>query len=98
MDYNIIVESSDCIICYEYNDMIIFDCSHSICIVCYEKIINTSSLCPICRNHIDRKQPIQDNIRTTELIVTNTYSRKIFIIIALVIILVVIIIKIFSPV
>jgi hypothetical protein len=94
MEYNIIVESSDCIICCEYNDMIIFDCSHIICIVCYEKIINTNPLCPICRKPIDMKQPIQNNIITS----TTTYSRKIFIMIALVIIVVVIIIKFFSPV
>ena len=45
-----------CIICFEENqEKILFDCNHSICLVCYSKLLkNDNVLCPICRKEIDR--------------------------------------------
>ncbi len=44
-----------CIICFEEKqEKILFDCNHSICLVCYSKILqNDNATCPICRQKID---------------------------------------------
>ena len=44
-----------CIICFEENkEKILFDCNHSICLVCYSKILEKhNATCPICRQKID---------------------------------------------
>ena len=44
-----------CIICFEENqEKILFDCNHSICLVCYSKLLeNDNVICPICRTIID---------------------------------------------
>lgn len=44
-----------CIICFEENqEKIVFDCSHSICLVCYSKLLeNYNVICPICRTIIE---------------------------------------------
>jgi hypothetical protein len=50
-----------CIICFEEytaNIMpIILNCNHKLCLICYEKILNTKNnvLCPICRNLIEKE-------------------------------------------
>lgn len=48
----------ECIICYnEYhiNDGIIFNCKHTMCITCYQSILNNTSnlTCPICRRSLE---------------------------------------------
>ena len=45
-----------CIICFEEDrEKILFDCNHSICLLCYSKLLqNDNVLCPICRKEIDR--------------------------------------------
>ena len=44
-----------CIICFEEDrEKILFDCNHSICLLCYSKLLqNDNVLCPICRKEID---------------------------------------------
>jgi len=44
-----------CIICFEEDqEKILFDCNHSICLVCYSKLLeNDNVLCPICRRQIE---------------------------------------------
>jgi len=53
---NIIDKS--CIICMEeYDDKIIFDCAHTICLLCYEKLLNSKSndiVCPFCRGLVEK--------------------------------------------
>ena len=72
-----------CIICFEENkEKILFDCNHSICLLCYSKILeNDNASCPICRQKIDNlikvissyipipnvPEPIQDNRATISL-------------------------------
>ena len=50
-------EDNICIICLEEIEyIIIFNCTHSICLVCYEKLLNIESneiLCPLCRDVIE---------------------------------------------
>lgn len=70
MEINIEIDNSkeDCIICYnEYNinDGIIFECSHKICIACYQTLLNNISnlTCPVCRRNLDteKQENIQEN-------------------------------------
>ena len=48
-----IEENKDCIICfnsYANNYYIIFNCTHEVCIYCYQKLLNSNKLiCPLCR-------------------------------------------------
>ena len=50
-----------CIICFEdytpNNMYIILSCNHKLCLICYEKILNTknSIACPLCRNIIEEQ-------------------------------------------
>jgi len=46
----------ECQICfdsYTIEDQVIFDCTHTVCIHCYEKLIQYNSPCPFCRSIID---------------------------------------------
>ena len=45
-----------CIICFEEDqEKILFDCNHSICLLCYSKLLqNDKVLCPICRKQIEK--------------------------------------------
>lgn len=61
-----------CIICFEENqEKIFFDCNHSICLVCYSKLLqNDNATCPICRKKIDNfVQPVSVSIPIPEPIV-----------------------------
>ena len=73
MDYEQInIIENNCIICLEDdNDMILFDCNHTICISCYEIMLNTYDVvkCPICR-HV-----IEDNNKEDVIIPTNNIVR-----------------------
>ena len=54
-----------CIICFEENqEKIVFDCSHSICLVCYSKLLeNYNVICPICRTIIENPvKPISTSV------------------------------------
>lgn len=42
-----------CFICYRKNEMIILDCSHSLCKKCYKNILN--DVCPFCRSTFIRE-------------------------------------------
>jgi hypothetical protein len=47
-----------CVICFEMytkETSILFQCSHQICIVCYEKLINQHNTvhCPLCREIVE---------------------------------------------
>lgn len=56
MEEDKLIDISSCIICMETNiDDIIFDCNHTICLICYEKMLNTYDIlkCPICRKIVD---------------------------------------------
>ena len=50
-----------CIICFEEytenNIPIILNCNHKLCLICYEKILDTrhNVLCPICRSNIEKE-------------------------------------------
>jgi hypothetical protein len=59
-----------CIICMEENEeKIIFDCSHTICLICYEKLLNSKSndiTCPFCRGLIEKQNVITMNITNNE--------------------------------
>jgi len=62
MEEDSLIEINSCIICMEINmNYIIFDCNHTICLICYEKMLNTYDIlkCPICRNIIDDNNIIQ---------------------------------------
>ena len=38
----------------ENQEKIFFDCKHSICLVCYSKLLQTdNAVCPICRKKVD---------------------------------------------
>ena len=40
-------------------DKIIFDCTHTICLICYEKLLNsilTDVVCPFCRGLIEKQE------------------------------------------
>lgn len=86
------IPSTECIICFEdYNYMIIFDCSHTICLVCYEKILNTNNaLCPICRSDIDNiiDNNINNNIIEESIPDTNSYYVKLIFYLILIIIII----------
>jgi hypothetical protein len=61
------MENTDepCIICFEENqEKIVFDCSHSICLVCYNKLLeNYNVICPICRTIIENTvKPISTSV------------------------------------
>jgi hypothetical protein len=46
-----------CIICFEENkEKILFDCTHSICLFCYSKLLEKeNAVCPICRKSLDKQ-------------------------------------------
>ena len=54
-----------CNICMEENEnKIIFDCTHTICLLCYEKLLNsklTDIVCPFCRGLIEKHNEITIN-------------------------------------
>jgi hypothetical protein len=46
----------ECVICaseYSQNEYITFDCSHQVCLVCYERLLQENKPCPFCRARID---------------------------------------------
>lgn len=50
------IEKEECAICfdsYTIEDRVVFDCNHSVCIPCYEKLIQSNPSCPFCRTQID---------------------------------------------
>ena len=50
----------ECPICYEESiELITFSCTHSICIHCYQKLLQqeTDVTCPFCRTIIDIESP-----------------------------------------
>lgn len=54
-----------CIICFEENqEKIVFDCSHSICLMCYSKLLeNNNVICPICRTILENPvKPISTSV------------------------------------
>ena len=56
-----ILEDTNCVICFESfttETSINFKCSHQICIVCYEKLINHHNIihCPLCREIVETIQ------------------------------------------
>jgi hypothetical protein len=56
MENDNLIDISSCIICMETNmDEIIFDCNHTICLNCYQKMLsmNNTIYCPICRKIVD---------------------------------------------
>ena len=76
MEKDNLIDISSCIICMETNyNEIIFECKHSICLNCYEKMLNMHNIvyCPICRN-------IVENIAKHNIIVEREYPlcRRIF--------------------
>jgi hypothetical protein len=83
------IPSIECIICFEdYNDIIIFDCSHTICLVCYEKILNSNNpKCPVCRSDIDIiNNIINNNIIEETQTDTNNYKLIFYVILIIIII------------
>ena len=63
--------NSECIICFEFNESIYFDCSHCICLQCYEKLLQKDVLqCPICRKVIDVQVGLHETIETVETVET----------------------------
>ena len=60
---NIDVNSKECIICFEQNEMVDLSCSHSMCIFCYEKLLNQDNFkCPICRTIIESSENQKINV------------------------------------
>ena len=61
-----------CNICMDENEnKIIFDCTHSICLICYEKLLNsilTDIVCPFCRGLIEQQNELAIN---NDLVVEN---------------------------
>jgi hypothetical protein len=58
MENDNLIDISSCIICMETNmDEIIFDCNHTICLNCYQKMLsmNNTIYCPICRKIVDEE-------------------------------------------
>ena len=51
----------ECPICFETNESITFSCEHSICIRCYQSIIEKEDVikCPMCRLVIEEFIPLQ---------------------------------------
>ncbi len=46
----------ECMICvssFPENEYVIFDCTHKVCIGCFEKLIQQNKPCPFCRSNID---------------------------------------------
>lgn len=59
------IEKEECAICfdsYTIEDRVIFDCNHSVCIPCYEKLIQSNPSCPFCRTQIDTTTVRNDTI------------------------------------
>ncbi len=59
------IEKEECAICfdsYTIEDRVVFDCNHSVCIQCYEKLIQTNQSCPFCRTQIDTTTIQNDTI------------------------------------
>jgi hypothetical protein len=59
------IEKEECAICfdsYTIEDRVVFDCSHSVCIQCYEKLIQSNPSCPFCRTQIDTTTVRNDTI------------------------------------
>jgi Zinc finger, C3HC4 type (RING finger) len=56
------IQENFCIICFEmyHDNKITFVCDHSICFVCYEKLLQLHIIvhCPICRLIIDMNDKI----------------------------------------
>jgi hypothetical protein len=74
----------NCIICFENEmEMIIFDCNHNICLICYEKMLSMYDTikCPLCRNIIEApKIDITNNIIIYPLQNSHNRSRIVYIV------------------
>ena len=42
-----------CVSSYPENEYVIFECTHKVCIRCFEKLIQQDKPCPFCRANID---------------------------------------------
>jgi len=76
-DSYIMINENNCVICFEVIDShyyIIFDCNHSICLFCYEKILNIHDeiICPLCRAVIEINNCNNNNI----LEIDNTHAHN----------------------
>lgn len=68
--------TEECQICFEsytIEDQVIFDCTHTVCIRCYEKLIQYNSPCPFCRSIIDIPSPTSVPQYTIEHHFHNSY-------------------------
>jgi hypothetical protein len=57
------LQDTTCVICFDHyttETSIHFPCSHQICLVCYEKLINRHDIlhCPLCREVVEIVQEI----------------------------------------
>lgn len=46
----------ECTICYEtrsLEDEVVLPCTHTLCVICYESILNNRPRCPYCRYEIE---------------------------------------------
>ena len=70
----------ECIICYEENQPpITFSCQHTICINCYQKLLNYRNYqCPICREPYEHSQRLieQNAIEIESVFIPETRSNE----------------------
>ena len=64
-----VLQDTNCVICFESftkETSINFKCSHQICIICYEKLINHHNIihCPLCREIVEIIQTEPLDIQT----------------------------------
>ena len=43
----------ECVICTNDREYIEFECKHTVCIHCYQELLNRNHSCPFCRNEIE---------------------------------------------
>ena len=58
-DPTISYETTECIICFEQNEIVYLVCAHSMCIFCYETMLNQDTFkCPVCRTTVESFVPV----------------------------------------